>query len=348
MKITSVETAVQMQEVKGEPKRDALQALSGGGTVTVTVHSDEGVAGKGSAGFGRVRSAAGTLQRIIDESLAPLVVGEDPFFIKKVREKLWQETEYHGTVGLALFGVSAIDIALWDLMGKATGQPVYKLLGAHRDRVPAYAMVGWLNYSEDELKRVCAQAVEQGYRAVKMKVGCPTLKEDVRRIEAVLSAVGEGVRVMVDANQVFNLSEALLRGRAYQDLGCYWFEEPLPADDVDGLAELTARLDIRIASGENTYGKRAFRQMLQRRAVDVIQGDLRRGGGVTELMEVAALADAFNIPYASHGGGAVQLHMLAAMPNACYLESGLLSPTSRLRLEEGCLVVPEGPGFGQG
>jgi L-alanine-DL-glutamate epimerase-like enolase superfamily enzyme len=346
MKITGIETTVQMQEVKGAPKRDALQVLSGGGSVTVAVRSDEGVVGRGSAGFGRAPGAPETLKRLIDVTLAPLVMGEDPFFIKRIREKLWRETEYHGTVGLALFGISAIDIALWDLVGKAVGQPVYKLLGAHRDRVPAYAMVGWLNYDEDGLKRVCAQAVGQGYRAVKMQVGCPTLQEDIRRIEAVRSAAGEDVRVMVDANQVFNLSEALLRGRAYQDLGCYWFEEPLPADDVDGLAELTARLDIRVASGENTYGKRAFRRLLQRRAVDILQGDLRRGGGVTELMEVAAMADAFNIPYASHGGGLVQLYMLAAMPNACYLESGLLSPGSKLRLEEGCLVVPEEPGFG--
>jgi L-alanine-DL-glutamate epimerase-like enolase superfamily enzyme len=347
MKVTEIEAVVRMHEVRGEPKRDALQVLSGGGSVTVTVRTDEGVSGKGSAGFGRIRSAADLLKRIVDEELAPLVLGEDPFFVRRIREKLWRETEYHGSVGLPLFGISAIDIALWDLIGKAVGQPVYRILGAHRDRVPAYAMVGWLNCDLDELRRVCARAVGQGYRAVKMKVGCPSLEEDVRRIEAVRAEVGAGVRVMVDANQVFHLSEALLRGRAYQDLGCYWFEEPLPADDVDGMAELTARLDIRIAAGENTYGKRAFRQLLQRRAVDVLQGDLRRGGGVTELMEVAAMADAFGIPYASHGGGTVNLHMLAAMPNACYLESGLLSPGSSLRLVEGELLVPEEPGFGE-
>lgn len=346
MKIIAVETTAQVSEVRGEPRRDALQALSGGGTVTVTVKTDAGVTGKGSSGFGRLRGAPETLKRLIDTELTPLVVGEDPFFIKRIREKLWRETEYHGTVGLALFGISAIDIALWDLVGKAVGQPVYRLFGAHRDRVPAYAMVGWLNYDLDELKRVCTQAVDQGYRAVKMKVGCPTAEEDVDRIEAVQEAVGQEVRVMVDANQVFNLSEALIRGRIYQDLGCYWFEEPLPADDVDGLSELTARLDIRIASGENTYGKRAFLRLLQKRAVDVLQGDLRRGGGVTELMEVAGMADAFNIPYASHGGGLVNLYALAAMPNACYLESGLLGPGSNVRMEDGCVIVPEEPGFG--
>ena len=272
------------------------------------------------------------------------MVGEDPFLIRAIRDKLWQLTDYHGTTGLALLGIAGIDIALWDLAGRATGQPVWRLLGARRDRVPAYAMVGWLNYDLETLRRVCAAALEQGFRGVKIKVGAPTLAEDVARIEAARAAVGPDAPVMVDANQVFALPEALRRGRVYEDLGCYWFEEPLRADDTDGLAELARALAIPIASGENNYGKRQFRALFERRAVDIVQPDIRRAGGVTECLEIGLLADAFNVPYASHGGG-VHLHVLAALPNALFLESGLIPDGSPARLVDGCYRLPEGPGF---
>jgi L-alanine-DL-glutamate epimerase-like enolase superfamily enzyme len=265
--------------------------------------------------------------------------------VRALRDKLWKLTDYHGTLGLALFGIAGIDIALWDLMGKALGQPVWRLLGGARDRVPAYAMVGWLNYSLDELKDVCGRAMEQGFRGVKIKVGAPTLQEDVQRIEAVRSVVGDRGLIMVDANQVFSLNEAVARGRVYQELGCYWFEEPLRADDSAGLARLADELSLPIASGENNYGKRQFRELFERRAVDIVQPDLRRAGGVTECYEIGLMADAFNVPYASHGGG-VHLHVLAALPNTLLMESGLIPANSSLRLIDGCYPLPEEPGFG--
>ncbi len=205
-------------------------------------------------------------------------------------------------------------------------------------------MVGWLNYDLDDLKRVCLKAVEQGFRGVKIKVGAPTLEEDAARIEAVRAVIGLRTALMVDANQVFARHEALHRGRVYEQLGCYWFEEPLRADDTDGLAELARALAIQIASGENNYGKRQFRALFERRAVDIVQPDIRRAGGVTECLEIGLLADAFNVPYASHGGG-VHLHVLAALPNALFLESGLIPDGSPVRLVDGCYRLPEGPGF---
>jgi L-alanine-DL-glutamate epimerase-like enolase superfamily enzyme len=282
------------------------------------------------------------LAQLIREELAPEVQGEDPFLIRGIRDKLWRLTDYHGTAGLALLGISAVDIALWDLVGHALRQPVWRLLGAVRDRMPAYAMVGWLNFDVEELKPIAERAVAQGFRGVKMKVGAPTLEEDVARIEAVRGVVGPDLSVMVDANQVFSLPEALRRGRVYQELGCFWFEEPLRADDHAGLAELARALDLRIASGENDFGKRQFRDLFERQAVDVVQPDLRRAGGATECLEIAALADAFDVAYASHGGGP-HLHLLAAMPNAIYMESGYLPQGGRL--EDGCIRLPEGPGF---
>lgn len=343
MKITRLSATAENKRCTS-PVRDALQVLDTNGTCRVTIETSEGITGTASIGFGRLDAAPGILAHLINDLLAPVVIGEDPFQIRGIRDKLWQLTDYHGTVGLALLGIAGIDIALWDTVGKAVGQPVWRLLGAHRDAVPAYAMVGWLNYTPDELKRISAKAIEQGFGGVKMKVGAPTLEEDIARIEAVRSVVGSQGRVMVDANQVFSVSEALRRGRVYEEMGCFWFEEPLRADDIDGLARLTAELTIPIASGENNFGKRQFRELFERRAVDIVQPDIRRAGGLTECLEIGLMADAFNLPYASHGSGA-HLHVLAALPNTLFLESGLLPDDSPVRLINGCFPLPEEPGI---
>jgi L-alanine-DL-glutamate epimerase-like enolase superfamily enzyme len=345
MKITSVTATPEPAPPRRAIIRDALQVLEGGGTVRVKVETSEGVTGSSAISFGRIKAAPGVLAKFIMDELTPQIIGDDPFLVRGVRDKLWRFTEYHGSFGLGLFGIAAIDIALWDLMGKATGLPVWRLLGAQRDKVPAYAMVGWLNWGLDELKAISVKAIEQGFQGVKVKVGSPTLEEDVQRIEAVRSAIGPGPKVMVDANQVFTVAEALRRGRVYQELGCFWFEEPVKADDIDGLAHLSSRLDIPIASGENQYGKRQFRDLFEKRAVDIVQPDLRRAGGVTECFEVGVMADAFNIPYASHGGG-VHLHVLAALPNTIFMESSLLPEDGSVQLVNGCYPLPEAPGFG--
>jgi L-alanine-DL-glutamate epimerase-like enolase superfamily enzyme len=344
MKITKVQARAEVKQ-RPRPMRDALQTLDTQGTCYVRVECSEGICGEASIYFGRIDKGPLVAATLINEVLGPAIVGEDPFFIRRIRDQLWQLTDYHGTVGLALYAMSGIDIALWDHMGKALAQPVWRLLGAQRDLVPAYAMVGWLNYSLDELQQVSEQAMEQGFRGVKMKVGAPTLAEDVARIEAVQHVVGDQGLVMVDANQVFSVNEALRRGRIYEQMGCYWFEEPLRADDTAGLAQLAASLDIPIASGENNFGKRQFRELFERRAVDIVQPDLRRAGGVTECLEVGLMADAFNVPYASHGGG-VHLHVLAALPNTLFMESGLLPAGGTVQLEDGCYRLPEEPGFG--
>jgi L-alanine-DL-glutamate epimerase-like enolase superfamily enzyme len=345
MKVARIETQLHLREPSANPIRDALQTLPGSGSVEVRVHTHDGLVGRGDAGFGRIRGAPLAVQVIIDQVLAPVVVGRDPQYVRQIHEELLRETEYGGSPGLVMFGIAAIDTALWDILGQAAGWPVHRLLGTAQDRIPAYAMVGWMNYSDDEVQAVCTKALEQGFRAVKMKVGYPTVEEDAHRVEVVRRAVGRGTVLMVDANQVLTTAEAIRRGRVFQELGCYWFEEPLPADDVEGYAELATALDIPVATGENLCGRRAFGPFVRRGAVDVVQGDLRRGGGPTEILAIAALADAYRLPYASHGGGPVNLNLLATMPNALYLETGLISPGSPIVLQDGCALVPQGPGF---
>ena len=344
LKITRV-SAVGTSTKRAKPVRDAIQLLDTQGECVVSIETDAGVTGHGSITFGRLDAAPSILAAIVNDELGPQIVGDDAFLIRGARDKLWSTTDYHGSTGLSLMGIAGIDIALWDVVGKALNQPVWRLLGAQRDRVPTYAMVGWLDFDIDALKKICVTAVEQGFRGVKMKVGAFSLDDDVKRIRAVRSVVGSDIKIMVDANQVFSVAEALRRGRAFEELDCFWFEEPIRADNHAGLAQLAQALTIPIASGENDFGKRQFKDLFERGSVDIVQPDLRRAGGVTECLEIGLLADAFNIPYASHGGG-VHLHVLAALPNAIFMESGLQREGSQNKLVDGCYLLPEAPGFG--
>ena len=345
MKVTDIVVAARERKASRAPVADALQTLDASGEVEVTVRTDGGVEGHGSSSFGRIAGAPRALAALIEHELKPLVVGTDPTFVRRTHAALLRETEYHGSSGLAMFGIAALDTALWDCVGRAAGLPCWQLWGAGRETVPAYAMVGWLNYDDDEVQKICAKAVSQGFRGVKIKVGYPTLAQDLHRIDIVRKAIGPDVRLMVDANQVLSVPEALRRGRAFEERGIFWWEEPLPADDVDGYAELAAGLDIPVATGENLYTPADFARFLRRDAVDIVQPDLRRGGGPTALLEIGLMADAFRRPYASHGGGPVQLSIMASLPNAFYLETGVLDPGSRLELVDGCAKLPRGAGF---
>jgi L-alanine-DL-glutamate epimerase-like enolase superfamily enzyme len=345
MLVTGLEITANQAEPNPNPIRDALQTLPGAGSVEVVVESEAGVTGRGSAWFGRVAGAPLALAAILEHELKPLVLGTDLTCIRGTHETLLRETEYHGSAGLTMFGISALDAALWDCLGKTLGLPCSRLWGRVHDRIPAYAMVGWLNYDDDEVQRICARAVEQGFRGVKIKVGFPTLAEDVRRVKLVRDAVGDGIAIMVDANQSLTVAEVIVRGRAFEGLGCLWWEEPIPADDVDGYAALAGALDIPLATGENLYRPQDFARFLRRDAVDILQPDLRRAGGPTALLQIGLMAQAFGRPYASHAGEAAHLHVMACLPNSIYIETGLLGPDSPFQLVEGRVPVPETPGL---
>jgi len=149
---------------------------------------------------------------------------------------MWRATEYHGVTGVVQFGIAAVDMAVWDIIGRVLKKPLCKILGAFADRVPAYAMVGWYYEDQEEFTKRCAATIEEGFRAVKIKVGLGSLSDDIRRIKTARKAVGDNIDLMVDANQAFTVSTALERGKAYQDLGVFWFEEPLPDIPGSGMA----------------------------------------------------------------------------------------------------------------
>ncbi len=339
-RIRSIDVTIHKRKPNPNPIRDALQVLPGIGSVQVKVTSEDGVSGTGEISYGRIAGALETLQAVIQNELVPVVKNSRLSQIRMTYQNMVAETDYHGTQGLATLGIAAIDTALWDCLGKTLGVPCWQIWGGCHDSIPAYGMLGWLNYTEDQLRRRCEQALAQGYRAVKLKVGFPTLKQDVRRIEFVRGIIGEDVRLMVDANQVLTVGEAIMRGRAFADLGCYWFEEPIPAQDMEGYRRIAAELPIQLAAGENLFGPQDFARFLKHDALDIVQPDLRRSGGPTALLEIGHLAHAFNIPYASHGGEAAHMNVMACLPNVIYVETGGTD-----HLLDGRLGLPKGAGL---
>ena len=344
IRITGLETD-RLRFPPGRRYYDAIHEFgAGSGAVVLRLHTDAGITGWASSSFGTAEGGAGALQAILEEEVKPVVRDQDPAFPRRIRAELWRALEYHGVTGIVQFAMAAVDIALWDILGRALGVPVYRLLGACRDRMPVYSMCGWYYPDDNDLsqyRRSVEEAFEQGYRAVKIKVGRGSMEDDERRIRLALDLAGRERRVMVDANQAFNRNEALRRGRLYQQMGCFWYEEPMPPHEMEGYAELAAALDIRIATGENLYTKYQFADLIARRGADVVQPDNRRAGGVCEWMEIAAVADAFGLEVASHGGGAANLNMLLAMPNAIYMET-----SGPQKLVNGEILAPEAPGMG--
>ena len=343
IKITALETDLRKQP-PGTPTYDAIHKLGvDSGSVQLRLRTDAGITGFAGVSFGMIAGGPRVVQTILEQEVKPVILGMDPAFPRRIRAELWKALEYNGVGGVVQFAIAAADIAVWDILGKSAGMPVYKMLGAFRDRMPVYSMGGWYYDDDGDLsryKRSITQAMEQGYHAVKIKVGRGPIEEDVRRIKLAFDVVGKDRRVMVDANQVFNRNEALRRGRVYQEMGCFWYEEPLPPQEMEGYAELAHALDIRIATGENLATKYAFADLIARRGADVVQPDSRRAGGVTEWMEIAAIADGYGLELASHGGSATNLNMLLAMPNAIYMESG-----GARKLVNGEMLAPEEPGM---
>ena len=350
MKITHVTTTPIVREVQ-TPAMDGMWTYDAGGLLVVRVHTDEGITGYATSNFGRIKRGVYTLQALIEGELAPAVAGQDPFFCRQARKKLWDAAHYHDVTGLSQFGIAALDIAIWDIVGKKLGLPCAKVAGACRDRIPAYAMVGWYYDDDTTFIKNCEDAVAEGFKALKIKVGRYSLKDDLERIRLVSRAVGEDVCLMVDANQALDFPEAVRRGRAYEEAGMFWFEEPMPPYMVENHARLCQTLDIPVAIGENHYTSRQFYEAIRQGMMDIVQPDNRRSGGFTEWLEIGAISDAAGLKLASHGGGPANVNMLCTLPNAIFLESGSLKGENhflrhQMRMEDGDLLLPDAPGMG--
>jgi len=317
--------------------------------LTVQVLTDDGIEGIGLTAFG------GKLMRALRaavEEFGELVKGEDPLRAEHVMGKLRAASAPCGPGGIVALALSAIDIALWDIRGKASGLPLARLLGGLRDRVPAYASGALMRTSPlDKLERAATALVQKGFRQIKtqMAVDGLTPAQEIERIRAIRSAVGPDVALMVDINQRWSVHEAISIGSRIEDVGLAWLEDPTAATDHQGLAQIAAALAMPVCAGEYLYGIEPHRQSLAHHSVDIVMIDLLRAGGITPWMKIAGMAEAFNRPVVSHLLPEIHVHLVAAAPNGLVVE--YMPWTRRLFAdppvpEKGEMTVPAAPGLG--
>jgi len=317
--------------------------------VTVQVVTDDGIEGIGITTFGG--KIVKTLKTAVDE-FGEQFKGADPLAVDLISAQLRAAAHSNGPAGIVSLALAALDIALWDIRGKALGVSVAKLLGASRDRVPAYASGALVRTSPlAAVEKAAAALVEKGYRQMKtqMAVEGLTAAEEIERIRVVRNAVGPNVNLMADVNQRWSVHEAISIGRRIEDVGLGWLEDPTAADDYQGLAEISRALDMPVCAGEYLYGIAPHRQTLAHHSVDIVMIDVLRAGGITQWMKIAGMAEAFSRPVVSHLLPEIHVHLIAASPNGLVVE--YMPWTARLfedppMPKNGEMIVPFAPGLG--
>lgn len=319
------------------------------GLVVVRITTEDGASGMGyTYCVGRMGGTA--IATLIRDNLGPLLIGEDPRRIEHLWDKLWWALHYVGRGGIAVFALSAVDVALWDLKAKLAGEPLWRLLGGYDSRVEAYGGGIDLHLSLDELLAQTQTFLDAGLNAVKIKVGRPSLAEDCERVAAVRELLGPDRKLMVDANMKWGIDEALRAVRAFEPFDVYWVEEPIVPDDIEGHRRLETEGSIPIATGENLHTIFEFRRMIAQGNVTFPDADISNIGGITAWLKVAHLAEAYHRKVTTHGIPEMHVSCLAAIPNASLLEihafrldDFLIYP---LQIEDGYVYASERPGHG--
>jgi L-alanine-DL-glutamate epimerase-like enolase superfamily enzyme len=362
--------ALKIRNVRAVALHTPEKSLSAGpGACLVEIETDSGIVGVGEACTQSEHDEASLSARtVVERGLKPLLVGEDPLNIRKLWEKLYLQTEWFGRSGIVMFALSGVDIALWDLMGKALGISVSRLLGGRfREEVKVYASI---LFNMDDFAATAHEAKQwtrEGYAAVKFGWGQTResafgldAKKDEAAIKYLRDELGSDVDIMVDVGRYVNWSgsHALKMARTLSKYGIYWLEEPLPQDDIDGYTRLTDLSPVTIATGEGEYNRFGFRQLITRHAADIIQPDICRAGGLTEGMRIADMAQAWNVPLVPHGFStainvAANLQWVSSMASATLLEfrrtqSPLIFKLARhpFEAQQGRLRIPDQPGLG--
>ena len=316
--------------------------------VTLELGTDDGITGVGVTFFGGALTAA--LKAAVD-GLAALMIGEDPSQTEAIAAKARRAAGSSGPGGIFTLALSAIDIACWDLRGKAAGRSVAALLGGLRDRVPTYASGALMRpHPIDYLAKAGPRLRDMGFRQMKMQCGSePTIAASVERVRVMREAIGPDVDLMCDINQLWSVNHAIEVGRRIEPYHLFWLEDPTAHDDFAGLARIADNLTTPIAAGEYHYGIVPFRHLLEARSIDIVMIDLLRVGGITQWMKVAAMAEAFNLPVVSHLVPELHVHLIAAIANGLtveYMPWTLWLWEEAPKLENGQLVVPPRPGLG--
>jgi L-alanine-DL-glutamate epimerase-like enolase superfamily enzyme len=348
MKITRVSGDFYEVPVHRE-MHDAIREFSVLNLIFARVETDEGISGLGFT-YSIVPHGGMEIRSVINNSIDPLVRGLDPRDHERIWLQMWRRMDWVGRGGIAVLAIAAVDIALWDLKSKMAGQSLHKLLGAARDKVPVYNTDGgWLNHSLEQLVEETKKIVSAGFRGTKIKVGKDDPAEDRERIAAVRQILGANRTLMVDANERFTHAEAIKRARMWEELDLFWFEEPLPAEDILGHAKVKSHTSIPIALGESLFTRQQFKDYIASDGVSILQPDCCRCGGITEWLKVAHMADCYNMQISPHFVMELHLPLVAAVPNGLFVEyipslDAVLSKP--LELEDGCFKPSQNPGLG--
>ncbi|MDA4130627.1 MAG: mandelate racemase/muconate lactonizing enzyme family protein [Thaumarchaeota archaeon] len=357
MKISDLRVAPTAMIKLQSPGMDSMHVVQSFRTSAIEIVTDEGITGIAPFGFYGFEAT----KAIIETELKPEILGENPLDHERIWEKMYWQTVYYGRKGVAIYAMGVIDTAIWDLKGKILNVPCYRLLGGFGKRVPVYRTGFDFGLGQAELVKFHQSSVEKGFPAVKMKVGRRDDQEDIDRVKAVRDGIGFKTKLLVDANQGWSVSQAKRMARKLERFEVFWLEEPTLADNLDGLASIAEATEIPLALGEAEYTKFGFKELLQRKAVGVIIGDVPNVGGVTEWKKIAAMAQSYGIPVSPQNFDLCGASALASIPNGLYLEFQdvkpldwskseiwqnqlLVQPTPKI--EKGEIELGEKPGFG--
>jgi L-rhamnonate dehydratase len=287
------------------------------GWVIVEIFTNDGLVGIGNAAL-----SPQITKQVIDLYLRPMLLGEDPWDIELLWQRMYRKTMAFGRKGIAMVAISAVDIALWDLLGKSARQPVYRLLGGRtKPRIPVYAS---RLYSTplDELAAEAAKYKNQGFKAMKLRFGwgpvdgAEGMQRNVDLVRTVRETVGPGIDIMADAYMGWTLDYAKRMLPLLEPLNLRWLEEPVIPDDIHGYAELKAHGRIPISGGEHEFTIYGFRELLEARALDYIQFDTNRVGGISQARKISAMAEAYSVPVIPHAGQMHNYHVVMASLNS--------------------------------
>src|SRR5437762_5520666 len=317
--------------------------------VVAEILTDEGIAGLGySLVFGG--GGAEAVHAYLETRLKPALLGEDPLFVERLWEKMFRVDMGIKKQGIAAYALSALDIGLWDIAGKAAELPLYKLWGAMSDRIGAYGSGGWAKYSVDELIAEAEKYAGLGCKYYKMKIHRPDPAVNASRVAAVRKALGPGVRMMVDVNQGRDVLGNQRQARLLEDFDLLWYEEPVLADDYDGYAEVARSIRIAIAGGENHYTRWEFKQLLDRKALQFAMPDVCRANGFSETLRIGKLCAAHGVQLSPHLIHEISIHVVGALSNGFLVEFMDWAPPDLFEAlpecKDGLIRIPDRPGHG--
>lgn len=317
MKIIALDT--QLYRVPPSTRwQDAAVTVNGLEFLIVELRTDEDITGCGLSYTVGVGGSA--VRAMIRDECAPVVLGLDAAEYERIWRRLWSQLHRTGNGGISTLAIAAIDIAIWDLLAKSRGLPLYRALGGATDSVRVYGSGIDLAMDCSELRDHLSCYLERDYTAVKIKVGRPTLREDVERVSLARDLIGPDRLLLLDANQGWSLDESIRRLQAFQSFQPYWIEEPLAREDIEGHAHLRRTTRVPVAVGESLYTKHQFLDYLKHEAADIFQPDVARVGGVTEWLKIAHLCEAWGRPVAPHFMSELSIHLVCSVSNGFILE----------------------------